>query len=134
LKNVINVRGLALNRTYRLLPRHCEFLRCIINSDNITYINNIPTFQGSHYAGTFDITHSYPQRVGVITDIVDDTHVYVVLRGSLTNIFTDLTIHRTYILDIHGRLHDKYHDVNEGKSFLIAGNETNKCSLVYNGL
>jgi hypothetical protein len=132
LLSITTLRNISLTRTYRLLPRHISYLKIpiIVNGVNSLFINDIETFTGIEYAGFFILQDEFPQRAGVVTDIINDNKVYVVLTGPVSDIFQNLTLHRTYIIDINGNLTGLYHDVNQGKPFLIAGNEPNVASYI----
>jgi len=148
LLSTTSLSNLSLDRTYRLLPRHISFtgtvkLPIIINGIDSIFINGIESFTGiintqkslEPYAGLFILQDNFPQRAGVVTDIVDDNKVYVTFTGNVVNIFQNLLLHRTYVIDINGNLHLSDYNVSEKvELFLSVGNNSNIVSIIYNNL
>ena len=158
--STIILKNISISKIYRLLPRHSSVklkfpiigsgstiatnpvesqeslnIPIIVNGNNPILINDIDTFSGSEsYAGLFYVKDDFPQRAGIVTDIIGDTRVYVVLDGPIIDVIKDLILHRTYIIDMQGNLTGSYHDMNKSRPFLITGNESNTAFIIYNGL
>lgn len=77
---------------------------------------------------------SFPQKAGIVTDVIDKNKVYVALTGVINDVLRNLIPHKIYIIDMDGNLSSSYHNIEQGKSFLIAGKDHNSASIIYNGL
>ncbi|CAH6420690.1 Hypothetical protein HVR_LOCUS1256 [uncultured virus] len=128
--------GISIPRTYRMIPRHSSYnIPVIVNGINTIKINKINTFSdSSNYGGIFLLKESFPQRAGIVTDIVDQNKVYVVTTGNITDILRNLTPQQTYIVYKNGVLTGSYHNINQGRPFLIVGMEPNSASIIYNNI
>lgn len=131
--STVTINNISVDRTSRIIPRYSpNNIPVIINGTNTVQINDINTFSdSSDYAGIFVLREDYPQRAGIVTDVLDNNQVYVVTSGTIVDILKNLTPNRTYIINKSGVLTGSYHNINQGKPFLIAGMEGNAATIIY---
>jgi len=138
--STITLEGISTRHTYQPLPQHVkESIPVLINIQGSTYVNDILTFDNdvnTLASGFLTLEPSFPQRAGIVTDIISSDRVYVVISGVITDTLQNLIPNRTYIIDKNGNLSVDYvnHNVNEGKPFLVVGRDPNSASISYNGI
>lgn len=136
--STFTLHGISTQYTYQPIPLHVpESIPVLLNIHGTTYVNTIPTFINQTdipASGIFTLEPTFPQCAGIVTDVITNDKVYVVMSGVITDTLRDLIPHTTYIVDKRGNLSGIYHNITQGKPFLIVGRDPNSASISYNHL